>query len=403
MNMDLQTTLKTRRLYLAEGFIGMLFVGIIYGWSILKVPFTKEFSWNPSTLTAVYTVSIGCYCLGNILAAFTTKKIKIRPILLTAAGLILIGFLLTSFQGYSIITLFLSYGVCVGLGIGIAYNVFLSTVNSWFPDKKGFASGILMMGFGISVLVFGRVLSEAFESTNWRIVIRVFAVSIFTVLVLIAVLLRAPHKDDEIPTVKSKLNRPGIQNNFSFVETIRRPSYWLFFAYGISGAAIGSSSIGLAREIAASFGATAALAATLAGVLSVFNGLGRIIWGLTFDALGYRKTMFMASLITVAAPAVMLLASINTNLYIGIIGLGLAGISYSSIPVISSVFISSAYGPRDFPLNYGLSNTKVLFSSLSSIACSSLIASTGSCNAAFILLLILAAISMGLCLCIRNP
>ena len=64
--------------------------------------------------------------------------------------------------------LYLSYGILAGLGIGVAYNVIISTVSAWFPDKKGLCSGALMMGFGASALVVGRLASALMAGPGWR-------------------------------------------------------------------------------------------------------------------------------------------------------------------------------------------------------------------------------------------
>lgn len=65
--------------------------------------------------------------------------------------------------------LYLSYGGLIGLGVGFSYNAVLGTVMGWFPDKKGFASGVLLMGFGCSTLIMGNLADRLFRSAmGWR-------------------------------------------------------------------------------------------------------------------------------------------------------------------------------------------------------------------------------------------
>ena len=261
--MDLQTTMKKRWLYLAVGVVGMLFVGILYGWSILKVPFAESFGWSESSLAAAYTISIGFYCFGNICCGYICKKLPTKTTLIAAGALILIGFLWTSRQTGSILSMYLSYGVCVGFGIGIVYGICISAASAWFPDRTGLASGTMMMGFGISVMLLGNIISGLFDSIGWRMTYTILAFVIFAVVFVCALILRLPTPQDVLPSPQKKTAKADDdmgQNNFSFSEVVRRPSYWIFFVYGTAGASVGSAMISLARDVALSLGAAAALA-----------------------------------------------------------------------------------------------------------------------------------------------
>ena len=128
-----------------------------------------------------------------------------------------------------------------------------------------------------------------------------------------------------------------------------------------------------------------------------------MVWGVLFDALGRRKAMIASSILTLLAPSLLLIASLTGSLPLGIVGLCLTGLSFASYPTISAVFIASAYGPKDFSMNYGVSNCKILVSSFSAVACSALISSTGTYASAFILLIGLAVVSFVLNLFLKKP
>ena len=157
--------LSARWLYLAVGVVAMLFAGILYAWSILKSPFAAEFGWGASDLALNFTFAMCFFCVGGLLGAQMAKRVGHKIAIMAAGVLSALGFGLTAtLSGSSVFMLYITYGVLAGMGIGVAYNVVISTVSAWFPDKKGFCSGCLMMGFGMSALVLGNAADSMIKS-----------------------------------------------------------------------------------------------------------------------------------------------------------------------------------------------------------------------------------------------
>ena len=167
--------------------------------------------------------------------------------------------------------------------------------------------------------------------------------------------------------------------------------------------AVGSAVISFARDLALSVGAQAGLATTLVGVLSVCNGLGRILTGVMFDACGRRLTMLAANILTIAAAGVTLISVLLGSLPLCIVGLCLSGFSYGTSPTMSSAFTSSFYGQKYFASNFSVTNCNLMGASAMATVCGSLMASSGGYIAPFILLLCLAVAAFGLNLSIRKP
>ena len=401
----MKKNINIRWLYLALGVASMLFAGIIYGWSILKAPFTSI--WDPSQLALNFTITMTCFCLGGFIGSKLSKRFGVTVSIITAGLLSAAGFILASLlDGSNILMLYLSYGVLAGLGIGIAYNAVISTVNAWFPDKKGLCSGALMMGFGASSLVIGNLASSVMESMGWEKAYVMLGIALGVVLVITAVVLKRPAPDTVFPApqAKKKANEETFEaRDYATGEMLRRASFWMAFAcLGLLGA-VGSSVISFAKDLALSVGAEAALATTLVGVLSVCNGLGRIFTGALFDAIGRRRTMLISNIITIAAAGVTLLAVAIHSLPVCIVGLCLVGMSYGSCPTVSSAFVSSFYGSKFFPTNFSLMNFNLIGSSLMATACGSLLTSTGGYMGPFALLLGLSLGALVLNLLIKKP
>ena len=400
-----KNNLSRRWLYLVLGVVSMLFAGVIYAWSILKAPFTSV--WDASQLALNFTITMTCFCLGGFIGAKLSKRLGIRIAIVIAGVLSAAGFLLASLlQGDNVLLLYLTYGVLAGLGIGIAYNVVISTVNAWFPDKKGLCSGCLMMGFGASSLVIGNVITISMDTWGWQTAYMQLGGALGIVLVLTALILKKPGADVILPAPKAKKNTKAEAfetKDYATGEMLRRPSFWMaFVGIGLL-AAVGSSVISFAKDLSLSVGAAESLAITLVGVLSVCNGLGRILTGALFDACGRRFTMMAANILTIAAAGVTLLAVSVSSLPLCILGLCLVGMSYGSCPTVSSAFVSAFYGTKHFPTNFSIMNFNLIGSSLMATACGSLLTATGAYAAPFALLLGLACGALVLNFIIRKP
>jgi OFA family oxalate/formate antiporter-like MFS transporter len=290
----------------------------------------------------------------------------------------------------------------------MAYNAIISATNAWFPDKKGTASGAMMMGFGTSTLVLGNIAALLIksESIGWRTTYLILGISIGLVLLLVSFIVKYPSKDIRFPEVKNDItakNSAFITQDYTTSQMIRRFSFWKFFMFSITLAAVGSTVISFARDLALSIGAADALATMLVGVLSIFNGFGRIFSGILFDKKGCRFTMTTANIITISASVVILAAVISNSIIFGIAGLCLAGISYGSSPTISSAFTSLFYGSKNFSMNFSVVNTLLIPASFTATIAGSLVTATGSYVAPFILLIALSVVSLFLNISIKQP
>lgn len=407
--MSKTNNLQKRWLYLAIGVFSMLFSGVLYAWSILKIPFKADFSWSDSTLAFNFTLTMCFFCLGAFFGSLICKKIGTKLTLIIAGLLVGAGFvttgLLTAQMPY---LLYLTYAILAGTGIGISYNVVVSTVNSWFPDKKGLSSGCLMMGFGVSTLLLGNAISALFENENvgWSKAYILLGVVVAIVLIISGLILRKPSPDMQFPAPKAKktIQKESFEvKDFTTKEMLKSFTFWRAFAFMALITAVGNSVISFARDLVLSVDAAPALATTLVGVLSIFNGIGRILTGAVYDALGRKTTMLASNILTIFAAGLTLIAVQMSSLPICIVGLCLTGLSYGSCPTMTSAFTASFYGTKYFPTNYSITNFNLIVASFIATFANNLLISTGSYTAPFIMLLILAIGAFGLNITIKKP
>ena len=381
-----------RWIYLILGTLALLFAGVIYAWSILKAPLAAEFGWEASALSLNFTLTMCFFCVGGMLGGALTKRIGLRVSCIISAVLAAAGFWLASGMQGSIGVLYVSYGVMAGLGIGIAYNCIISTVNAWFPDKKGLCSGVLMMGFGASALVIGSLADAIINGAGgWRSAYRLIGIALGMVLVLAALILK---KAPEAPKKQQETAAGG--RDVPTGEMLKSLTFWKALLLIVFLAAVGNTVISMAKDLALSVGVAAGAATVLVGILSVCNGLGRVITGAVFDRFGRRTTMIAANLMAICAAGITLIAVLTHSAVLGVIGLCLTGLSYGTCPTISSAFTSEVFGTKYFPMNFAVMNCNLIFASFIATGVSLINTAAGGYSAGFILLLALSVVALGL-------
>lgn len=406
--MKIKNTVENRALMLVVGVFTMLFAGVIYAWSILKVPFAQELGYGVSTLSLNFTLTMCFFCLGGLFSSGLVKKFGTKPMIVVSGILAGLGFVLTSFltEATSVL-LFITYALVSGLGIGMAYIIIISTVNAWFPDRRGLSSGALMMGFGASSLVLGNLANSLFASSiGWRGTYIVIGVAIAVVIALSAIFIEKPDASVKLPAPKvtaRKREESFEARDYTSGEMVKRFTFWRAFLFLVFNTAVGSAVISFARDLALSVGAEVALATTLVGVLAIFNGLGRILTGIVFDKMGRRFTMLAANVLTIVAAGMTLLAVSINSLPLCIIGLCLTGMSYGASPTVASAFTSAFYGQKHFASNLGVVNFNLMAASFIATACATLQQSSGGYTAPFVLLLSLAIAGLALNISIKKP
>lgn len=404
-----EKNVNKRWFMLAVGILSMLFSGVLYAWSILKVPFKETFGWSDSVLSLSYTLTLCFFCIGAFLGSILAKRIGVKLSVILAGAAVGTGFVSTAFlTGERAYLIYVTYALLAGTGIGIAYNVIISTVSAWFPDKKGLCSGCLMMGFGASTLILGNLIAAFFEneSIGFQKTYVIVGIAIAAVLVVSGLLIRKPDPDTVFPAPKAKksLKKEDFETkDYTTAEMVKRFTYWRAFVCLVFLTAVGSSVIGFARDLVLSVGGASDLATTLVGVLAVFNGIGRILTGALFDNAGRKNTMILSNVVTILAAATTLVAVCVSSLPLCIVGLCLTGLSYGSCPTVVSAFTSAFYGTKHFAKNFSITQFSLIGAALISSVNGTLLQAAGSYVAPFVVLLSLASVALVLNFSIKKP
>lgn len=270
-------------------------IGSVYAYSVMTNPVKDIFGVDGSVIKWSFKLAI--LFLG-LSAAFLGRWVeKVGPKMSgTVAGIFygvgIIGSGL-AVQLESIMLFYLFYGVIGGIGLGLGYITPVSTLVKWFPDKRGLATGMAIMGFGFAALIFGPIMQYLFDAVGVSNAFYVLGVIYMVLILSSARYIEKPpagyipegFRPGEGKTIKADISNIDAK---AALKTRRFYYIWIMMFVNIScGIAIISAASPMVQE---KLNYTPMQAATIVGLIGVFNGLGRIIWSSLSDYLGRANT-----------------------------------------------------------------------------------------------------------------
>jgi len=380
----------------------LLFLGLIYAWSIFRSPLTEIFpGWTPTKISITFTLSMAFFCIGGFVSGRLAAKIAHRTIIRISAVLILTGFVLITLlldpaaETRSLLILYIFYGVFGGVGVGLSYNAILSAVNKWFPGRVGMASGVLLLGFGIGGLALGSLINFLAGIIGIINDFAVLGIILAAVLFSLSFIIRAP----EGPLTESAKTN-GCDEDLSLTEMLKTPVFWVFELWMLTSSTAGLLAINSAANIAVFFGAPAVLGL----IISVFNGLGRLALGLSYDRFGRARSMMLNNTGLLLGGAMLVLGAVTNQAAFIFAGLPLVGIAYGGTPALTSTSIMGFFGPKHYAINFASATFALLPAAIIGPLLSSRLQenSGGSYLSTFIMLVISAVVATALTLILNR-
>lgn len=321
------TTSPNRWLIAIAGVIVMICAGTVYSWSLFTQPLLAGFGWSNTVTTwtfalAIFFLGLGAWFGGRWQDSAGPRPVVLTGIVLWGLGNLLAGLGTTQLGAWWI---YLTYGIIGGLGLGMAYIVPVATVTKWFPDRRGLASGMVVMGFGLGAFFYNLIVKSydgyvtaakhaaayaaaksaavkagtPFDPTQYKLtpddvgsIMTVFIISGIAFAViggLCALLLKNPPPGYAVAGAPP--SAAPSQYSFTPSQAVRTGAFWLLwlllFLNVTAGILIISNAIPIILELT---GVVAAVAATAYGGVAIFNGIGRFFWGAVSDRIGRNLT-----------------------------------------------------------------------------------------------------------------
>lgn len=361
--------IKSKRvLYLALSTVTLLFLGLIYAFSMFAAPMCATFGLEKPAVGLTFNIMMITFCLGAVLGSQIEKAIGVKGAIIVAAIMFAVGFIGTGLFAYgNIIALYLFYGVICGLGVGIGYNCVIATTNVWFPDKVGLSSGILMMGFGLGSLILGTLSVNLANSFGLGDVLIAVGVVSAIVIGLEGLIIKRPPSN--IITAMAPEKTTGSSYDPADEDSaLKTPLFYIYWIWAIIVIAIGLATIGNCASDAQSVGWDAGFATLLVGLVSVLNGVGRVLIGIIYDKTNVKVTMVIDGVVAFVAAACIIAAFTMSIPALYVVGAFCCGFCYGGVPVVASAFGRQRFGAKNYPLNLSLCNFAIVFGSLLNVA-----------------------------------
>lgn len=335
----------------------MALSGLMYVWTNYSGLIRADFGWDLKSLSLTFTIwNIGVG-LGGIAAGFLLRKFSAKKIILVGAVLEVLGFALSALVGENgIILLYISFGVFVGFGSGLTNIPIMNTVLAWYPDKPGFASGVIMFGLGIGTLVLGTASSYIAESFGWKTGFLINAVVVFVVFVAVMLIVKRPGEDDVLPQAVKKPDKEksGFGQEYKPSQMLKRTSFWLFAVWAVLGQMSNVIVSSQARQSADEIMAVGTVATMAVGIMHLFCSVGSIGFGTVYDRIGRKKTMMIENILLIVGALFFVVAMKYASVWAMVAGLVVLGVTTGGLPSTNAAFILEFYGAENYPANYSI-------------------------------------------------
>jgi oxalate/formate antiporter len=346
---------RTRWIQLGLGLLAMMAISSPqYVWTLFTKPLMATTGSTLAALQWTFTILIVLQTFFSPVQGWLIERFSPRLMIAVGAALSGLGWVLTA-RVDSLLGVYLTYGLFCGLGTGIVYVGIVGLMVKWFPDRRGFAVGIVAAGYGMGALLTTFPITDMMTASGYRQTLTVFGIILGIVGVLAALGLRAPRPYEALPAPASNLVTTA--HDTAPREMLRTPLFWLMFGMMTMMSTGGLMVVANFASFARDFGVADAIIfgfAALPFALTfdrITNGLTRPFFGWVSDRIGRENTMGIA--FALEAVAICLLLVFRDNPYAFAFLSGLVFFAWGEIFSLFPSILTDTFGTKHATTNYG--------------------------------------------------
>lgn len=382
----------TRWLTLLGTIITQFALGSVYTWSL----FNSSLSSKLDEPVSQVAFSFGLLSLGLALSSSVAGKLQerfgVKRVTMASGILLGLGFFLTAHSN-SLMMLWLSAGLLVGLADGAGYLLTLSNCVKWFPERKGLISAFSIGAYGLGSLGFKFIDSHLLATVGLEKTFIIWGAIVLVMIIFGATLMT------DAPKYTASANNGVVENDFTLAESMRKPQYWMLAVMFLTACMSGLYVIGVAKDIAQGMVhldvATAANAVT---VISIANLSGRLVLGILSDKMSRIRVITLGQVVSLIGMAALLFAPLNATTFFAAIAC--VAFNFGGTITVFPSLVSEFFGLNNLAKNYGVIYLGFGIGSI----CGSLIASLfGGFYVTFCVIFALLILSLALSTTIRQP
>jgi MFS family permease len=287
----------------------MLLMGTVYAYSIFRTEIENIYQVNTLFSGLPYMLSLSFYALAMMATGRYINSKNLRFIVFLGSMMIVFGFFLSSIT-HSFIIFTLSYGILIGIGVGMVYGIPIYIMQTYFPKRSGLYTGIILLGFGLSPLITAPLGKYLLVAYNLR--------TTFLVLSLIFLVTQVPlslfFKMNDGSITESRISK-----SISFVNK----NFWIIYGLFTITSAIGLMMIGLSYQVGVNYyGFDSSFVTISISIFALCNGFARPLFGYLIDKYSIIKPS-IASLLSIGLAASIGLFNQGSNFYLFVFTYGL--------------------------------------------------------------------------------
>jgi MFS family permease len=204
---------------------------------------------------------------------------------------------------HSVWQLYLFQGLIIGIGLSGTDVILLSTIARWFVKRRGLMSGIVKVGTGFGTMLMPLMITLLITGYEWRTTYIIIGITVFTGIVLIALLLRRdPAGMQLLPDGENVIDVEDVQlteTGYSLQQALKTRQFWLlslaYFAIFFCTVAI----IGHFAPYVVEIGQSETFGAAMVSVIGGVSIVGRFVMGLANDKIGNKQALTICLMVFV--------------------------------------------------------------------------------------------------------
>ena len=324
-------------------------LGAVYGWSVFVKPLTNSMHWTLTQVSLNFTLTLVFLGVGTVVGGLWQDRVGPRQVATVAGILYGIGYMVAAFavSRHSLFGMYLGYGVISGFGMGMGYICPVATLVKWFPDRRGLMTGVAVCGYGAGALVMSPIAVREILVMGIPATFLSLGIVYMILVVLTAQFFQNPPQGWRPAgwEPSTSVSKEASTYDFTVKEAMSTPQFWLLWVMLFLNVSAGIMIISQASPMAQQLvGLTPVAAAGIVGVISIFNGLGRIFWAAISDYLGRARVYFMLYLIQIGVFFALphLHTAVLFTIAVALVGLCYGG-GFGTMPSFTADFFGAKY------------------------------------------------------------
>jgi OFA family oxalate/formate antiporter-like MFS transporter len=332
---------------LITGSILQLFLGILYVWSVFVNPVSEVYAWDVDSVKLTSSFMLCFFVVGILVGGKLQIKAGAQRIVLTGGLMLSAGMLATAFlTPASAWLMYVTYGIIGGFGVGAAYNAIISCAQKWFPQNRGFATGVSVCAFGFSTVIFAPLIEALVSQFGLKSAFLILAAAFFAVVLALFNFIRLPDESAEAGAPSAALLA---KKQYTVTEAIKtREFYYITLSLMLATAAFFILNPSF-KSFAAERGLDESIGTVIVMMTGVANALGRLGAPLLSDKMGREKAAFTIILMT--AVCALLLCFAKGFLFMATVAV--ISFCYGGYSGIYPVLTADYFGIKNVGSNYG--------------------------------------------------